>query len=79
MKYPKPPSRRTKRLCHAIKTYNPDGSLSKILGWSNCGKKPFIELKIEDGLWEETYLATLLSCWLYTFVLPSEDPNTIRP
>ena len=79
MKYPKPPSRRTKRLSHAIKTHNPDGLLNKVQGWSKCGKKPFIELKIEDGLWEETYLAALLSCWLCTFVLPSEDPNTIRP
>ena len=62
MKYPKPPSRRTKRLSRAIKTHNPDGSLNKIQGWSKCGKKPFIELKIEDELWEETYLAALLSC-----------------
>ena len=79
MKYPKPPSRRTKRLSCAIKTHNPNGSLNKFQGWSKCGKKPFIELEIEDGLWEETYLAALFSCWLCTFVLPSEDPNTIRP
>ena len=78
MKYSKPPNRRTKRLSHAIKTHNPNGSLNKIQGWSKCGKNPFIELKIEDELWEETYLATLLSCWLCTFFLPSEDLNTIR-
>ena len=78
MKYPKPPSQRTKRFSRAIKTHNPDSSLNKIQGWSKCRKNPFIELKIEDGLWEKTYLAALLSCWLCTFVLPSEDPNTIR-
>ena len=53
--------------------------LVKFKAGPNVEKKPFIELKIEDGLWEETYLAALLSCWLCTFVLPSEDPNKIHP
>ena len=77
--YSKPPTWRTKRLSHPTKTHNPNGSFNKVQGWSKCGKHPFIELKIEDGLWEETYLSALLYCWLHTFVLPSEDLNTIRP
>ena len=36
--------------------------LVKFKAGPNVEKKPFIELKIEDGLWEETYLAALLSC-----------------
>ena len=70
---------RTKRLSRPIKTHNLDGLFNRVQGWSKYGKCPFINLKVEDELWEETYLAALLSCWLYTFVLPSEDLNTICP
>ena len=71
--------RRTKRLGRPVKTHNPDGLFNKVKGWSKYGKYPSVKLKIEDELWEETYLAALLSCWLCMFVLPSEDLNTIRP
>ena len=69
---------RKKRLSCPIKNHNLDGLFNKVQGWSKYGKCPFVNLKVKDELWEETYLATLLSCWLYTFVLPSEDLKTIR-
>ena len=79
LKHSKPPARRTKRLGRPIKTHNPVGLFNKVKGLSKYGKYPSVKLKIEDELWEETYLAALLSCWLCMFVLPSEDLNTICP
>jgi len=42
-------------------------------------KDPFVMLNIPEALIEETYLAALISCWLCSFVLPTEAVCLIRP
>ena len=34
---------------------------------------------MERRLIEETWLAALISCWLYEFTLPDRGPNLIKP
>jgi hypothetical protein len=40
---------------------------------------PFSILKVSEKAKEETWLATLLSCWLGEFVFPGKEANLIRP
>lgn len=39
---------------------------------------PFVTLNIPEGLIEGTYLASLIACWLCSFVLPTEAVCLIR-
>ena len=47
--------------------------------WSDEEHGVFADLQVEGDLKEETYLSTLLSCWLCIFFFPIKDPNSIRP
>ena len=47
--------------------------------WSDKEHGVFVDLQVEGDLKEETYLSTLLSCWLCVFVFPIKDPNSIHP
>lgn len=79
-RYQKPPSRRTsKRTARARSSHNPSGLIDLPQEHSKEGEAPFVTLKVESNVKEETYLAAFLSCWLCEFVFPGKVPNLIRP
>ncbi|KAL0458587.1 UNVERIFIED_CONTAM: hypothetical protein Slati_0485900 [Sesamum latifolium] len=57
-----------------------DEVVPSVLELTSADEKALFEkLCIEGNLKEEVYLAAYLACWLYTFVLPDKDFNSIRP
>ncbi|KAL0307196.1 UNVERIFIED_CONTAM: hypothetical protein Sradi_6136900 [Sesamum radiatum] len=60
-------------------THNPLGDIAINERWSTAEEALFAKLCIERSLKEEVYLAAYLACWLYVFVLPGKDVNSIRP
>ena len=58
---------------------NPLGEINEHGPWSDKEHGVFTDLQVEGDLKEETYLSTLLSCWLCIFVFPIKDQNSIRP
>ena len=70
---------KAKRYSSSKATWNPTRYISEPKEHSEEAKVVFVNLGINDELVEQTYLSALLSCWLCTFVLPSEEANTIRP
>jgi len=59
------------------------GILSSIIDAGACGwgdsQVMFDELGVAIGQCTETFLAAILSCWLYIFILPVRDAGCIRP
>ncbi|KAK4397712.1 hypothetical protein Sango_1246700 [Sesamum angolense] len=60
-------------------THNPLGDIAIHERWPIVEEALFAKLCIERSLKKEVYLAAYLACWLYVFVLPGKDVNSIRP
>ena len=79
-KYQKPPTRRSiKRNARGKQSHNPSGKIDAPRILTKEDEAPFNVLKMERRLIEETWLAALISCWLYEFTLPDRGPNLIKP
>ena len=57
---------------------NPLGEINEHGLWSDKEHGVFADLQVEGDLKEETYLSALLSCWLFIFVFPIKDHNSIH-
>ncbi|KAL0291161.1 UNVERIFIED_CONTAM: hypothetical protein Scaly_2647900 [Sesamum calycinum] len=79
IKYHPPPPRKEKKTVRPKSTHNPLGDIAINERWSTAEEALFAKLCIERSLKEEVYLAAYLACWLYVFVLPGKDVNSIRP
>ena len=67
VRYPKPPNRRSlRRLARGKSSHNPRGIITTYRNQCRTEDEeaPFRILKVSEKAKEETWLATLLSCWL---------------
>ncbi|XP_012828660.1 PREDICTED: uncharacterized protein LOC105949899 [Erythranthe guttata] len=79
LKYHQPPLRKERKKVRPKSTHNPLGSFDAHDEWDTAERELFSKLKIGNDLRTETYLSAFLACWLCTFVLPTDSPDTIRP
>ena len=78
--YTPPPSRdNRKRVKAPTNTSCPSGMIAPRTGRTKRENDPFVTLNIPEAQIEETYLAAFISCWLCSFVLPTEAVCLIRP
>jgi hypothetical protein len=82
IRYPKPPNKWSlKRVVRKKLSHIPRGIITT--NRNQCRTKNeeahFRILKVSEKAKEETWLATLLSCWLGEFVFPGKEANLIRP
>ncbi|KAL0354314.1 UNVERIFIED_CONTAM: hypothetical protein Sangu_1012700 [Sesamum angustifolium] len=78
-KYHSPAPHKEKKMVRPKSTHNPLGDIAIHERWSTAEEALFAKLYIERSLKEEVYLTAYLACWLYVFVLPGKDVNSIRP
>ncbi|KAL3509989.1 hypothetical protein ACH5RR_029390 [Cinchona calisaya] len=56
----------------------PSGAILNLFDGSEEKYGSFIDLGVDGICWEETYLATLISCWLCIFALTIRETGFIR-